>query len=140
MNTISLITRQTHSLKTSTEPIERLYQYTKNIKPTSSTMILSNSHSIHSCRLITNSFQISQSYFSTPITCSPLPRLCCAPFSRNVVCASLGTSFHHKIHMTCHWLWPPTYREETQQTLHKTCLATKNGMESTKILVAFDKN
>ena len=84
------------------------------------------------------SFHITHSYFSSPVTCPTALRQFSSPFSRDIVFGSIGTSFQHK------WIgngYAHSHTEEdTQQALHWARLAAQNNPDTITILTPTDPN
>ena len=85
-----------------------------------------------------NVFQITHSYFSSPVTCPTTLKQFHSPFPRDVVFGSVGKTFQHKWHGNGYA--HPHTNTETQQALHWARLAAKYDSNSITILVMLDKN
>ena len=83
-----------------------------------------------------DSFQITHSHFSSPITCPTSLRQFSSPYLRDKVFGSIGIAFQHK------WLGNgyahPHTDKDTQQALHWARLAAQNGPATITILVTTD--
>jgi hypothetical protein len=87
---------------------------------------------------ITKTFNISQSYFSSPVTCSTHLTQFYSPFARDKVFGSLGTAFQYKW-QGIGYAHPPT-EEMAQQAIHWARLVAKNDPSTFTILVIPDTN
>ncbi len=91
----------THGLVLPTQPFETevvwLYQRYKYKIPKKDPLKASQ-HTLPQCLLdsITKTFNISHSYFSSPVTCSTHITQFYSPFARDKVFGSLGTAFQYK--------------------------------------------
>ena len=85
-----------------------------------------------------NTFQITHSYFSSPVTCPTTLTQFHSPFPRGVVFGSVGKTFYHKWHGNGYA--HPHTDTETQQALHWARLATQNDSNSITLLVMPDEN
>ena len=87
---------------------------------------------------ILDSFHITHSHFSSPITCPTSLRQFSSLFPRDKVFGSIGTAFQHK------WLGNeyahPHTETDAQQALHWARLAAQNDPESITILITTDPN
>ena len=87
---------------------------------------------------ITNTLNITHSYFSSPVTCSTHISKFYSPFTRDKIFGSLGTAFQYK--------WNgigyahPHNEETTQQAIHWARLAAKHDPDTITILVTPDIN
>ena len=87
---------------------------------------------------ITKTFNITHSYFSSPVTCSTHINKFYSPFARDKVFGSLGNAFQYK--------WNgigyahPHNEETTQQAIHWARLAAKNDINNITLLVTPDIN
>ena len=85
---------------------------------------------------ITTSFNITHSYFSSPVTCSTLIKDFHSPFSRDKIFGSIGHAFSYK--------WKgieyahPHNEEEAEKTIHWAQSATKNDPNTVTILTILD--
>ena len=85
-----------------------------------------------------DSFHITHSHFSSPVTCPTSLRQFSSPFPRDKVFGSIGTAFQHK------WLGNgyahPHTEQDTQQALHWARLAAQNDPDAITILITTDPN
>ena len=85
---------------------------------------------------IIDSFQITHSHFSSPVTCPTSLRQFSSPFLRDKIFGSIGTTFQHK------WIGNgyahPHTEKDTQQALHWARLAAKNDPDTITILITTD--
>jgi hypothetical protein len=87
---------------------------------------------------ITTSFNITHSYFLSPITCSTQINTFLSPFLIDVIFGSRGLTFKHK--WSCiNYAHSPT-KELTQQAIHWACLAIKENPNAITILTIFDED
>ena len=86
----------------------------------------------------TTSFNISHSYFSSPVTCPTQLNQFYSPFSRDKIFGSLGQAFHHK--------WQgigyahPHNTIDLQQAIHWAHLAAKKDPRTITILISPYRN
>jgi hypothetical protein len=87
---------------------------------------------------IIDSFQITHSYFSSPITCPISLRQFSSPFPRDKIFGSIGTTFQHE------WIGNgyahPHTDKDTLQALHWARLAAKNNPDTMTIHITTDPN
>ena len=87
---------------------------------------------------IIDSFQITHSYFSSPIICPTTLKQFSFPFSKDKIFGSIGTTFQHK------WAGVgyahPHTQKDAQQALHWARLAAKRNPDTITILVTTDPN
>ena len=87
---------------------------------------------------IINSFHITHSYFSSPVTCPTTLRQFSSPFSQDKVFGSIRTTFQDK------WIGNgyahPHTEMDTQQALHWARLAAQNNPNTITILVTTNPN
>jgi hypothetical protein len=83
-----------------------------------------------------SSFEITHSYFSSPIICSTTLKKLFSPFPCDNFFGSLGLTFHHQWHgIGCAH---PTTSTDAQQALHWACLAAHHDPTAFTILVLPD--
>jgi len=87
---------------------------------------------------LTESFNISHSYFPSPVSCSTRITQYYSPFTRDKVFGSLGTAFQYKW-KGIGYAHPPN-EEMAQQAIHWARLAAKNDPTTITILVIPDIN
>jgi hypothetical protein len=80
-------------------------------------------------------FNITQNYFSSPLTCPTLLRQFYSPFHRDCIFGSLGTAFSHKWKGKGFAPPPPSF---LPQAIHMACLAAKADPLSYTILIHTD--
>ena len=85
-----------------------------------------------------HSFHITQSYFSSPVTCPTQLTKFSSTFSRDKVFGSIGTAFQHK--WTGNGYAHPHTESDTQQALHWARLAAQNNPDTITILITTDPN
>ena len=130
-------THNTHRLVPLTQTFEKkivwLYQRYKHKTPKDP--VKESHHTLPQPLLdsITKTFNITHSYFSSPITCSTHITQYYSPFTRDKIFGSLGTTFQYK------WNgigYAHPHNEGTaQQAIHWTRLAAKNDPNSITILI-----
>ena len=80
-----------------------------------------------------NTFQITHSYFSLPVTCPTTLTQFHSPYPRDDISGSVSKTFQHK--WRGHGYAHPHTDTETQQALHWACLAGENDSNFITILV-----
>jgi hypothetical protein len=82
-------------------------------------------------------FNITTSYFSSPVTCSTLVNTYYSPFQRDSIFGAKGTAFKHK------WLGNgyahPHNKENLQKAIHWPRLAAKENQDTINILTILDE-
>ena len=132
-----------HNLEPLTPPFETevawLYQRYKYKTPKNDPLKLSQ-YTLPNATIgkFMNTFQITHSYFSSPVTCPTTLRQFHSPFLRGVIFGSIGKTFHHQWHGNGYA--HPHTDIETHQALHWARLATKNDSNSITILVMPKEN
>jgi hypothetical protein len=113
-----------------TEIIWLIYRY-KNPKSTQYTL----SHKMLEHLIAT--FNITHSYFSSPLTCSSLLKRFYSPFPRDCIFGSIGGAFSHKWN-GCGFAHPPS--PLLPQAIHMARIAAKTNPQSYTILINTDPN
>ena len=85
---------------------------------------------------ILDSFQITHSHFSSPVTCPTSLRQFSSPYPRDKVFGSIGTAFQHK--WKGHGFAHPHTEKNTQQALHWARLAAQIDPDTLTILITTD--
>ena len=132
---------QSHNLEPPTQSFEKevvwLYQRYKYRLPKNDPLKLSHYTLPHVILdHIIDSFQITHSHFSSPVTCPTSLRQFSSPFLRDKVFGSIGKAFQHK------WIGNgyahPHSEQDTQQALHWARLAAQNDPSTITILINTD--
>ena len=85
---------------------------------------------------ILDSFQITHSHFSSPVTCPTSLRRFSSPYPRDKVFGSIGTAFQHK--WKGHGFAHPHTEKNTQQALHWARLVAQIDPDTLTILITTD--
>ena len=132
-----------HNLEPPVQPFEKevawLYQRYKYRMPKNGPLKLSQYTLPNDIiKNIIESFHITDSYFSSPVTCPTSLRQLSSPFSRDIIFGSIGTTFQHK------WIGNgyahPHTKEDTQQALHWARFIAQNNPDTITILITTDPN
>ena len=132
-----------HNLEPPTQSFEQevvwLYQRYKYKLPKNDPLKLSQ-YTLPNAILdhIIESFHITHSYFSSPVTCPTQLRQFSSTFSRDKVFGSIGMAFQHK--WTGNGYAHPHTDSDTQQALHWARLAAQNDPHTITILITTDPN
>ena len=138
-NVTSTTRPNTPPTQTSERNITWLYQRYKHKIPRND-QVKNSHHALPKALLdyITTSFNITHSYFSSPVTCSTQLTKLCSPFPKDNFFGPIGIAFSHKWHGTGYA--HPHNEREAQVAIHWARLATKHNPNSITILTIPDIN